>query len=147
MHAKQNTLQSVVEQRIARANTSRPQKLDLSKLKPNEDEVDLFRIPDRKDQSGWRGPCDLLHLGKDTAIVRHQGVPYIVPIRHIRPHIQLLAQLVPIYFGSDVLLKGIAKLNRQRSTTIDGVIPAANATKQSAVDILLNGVNAVTKLD
>ena len=45
--AKQNTLQSVVEQRIARAEHSRPQKVDLSKLKVNEDDVDLYRIPDR----------------------------------------------------------------------------------------------------
>ena len=63
-------------------------KIDLSKLKPLQDEVDLYRLPDHKDDPGWRGPCDLLDISfKDnTAIVKHQSMPYIVSLRHIRPH-------------------------------------------------------------
>ena len=62
-----------------------------------ETEIDLWRMPDRKDASGWRGPCELLDIShKDnTAIVKHQSIPYIVPLRHIRPHVgALLAILI-----------------------------------------------------
>ena len=62
-----------------------------------ETEVDLWRMPDKKDASGWRGPCELLDIShKDnTAIVKHQSIPYIVPLRHIRPHVgALLAVLL-----------------------------------------------------
>ena len=62
-------------------------KNDLQKLVPAS-EVDPYRIPVRKDESGWRGPCQLLDVAKNdnTAIVKHQSVPYIVPLRHVRPH-------------------------------------------------------------
>ena len=35
-----------------------------------------------------RGPCELLDISPadNTAIVKHQSQPFIVPIRHIRPH-------------------------------------------------------------
>ena len=49
----------------------------------------MYRVPDKKDDSGWRGPCELLDVSpKDnSAIVKHQSTTYIVPLRHIRPHI------------------------------------------------------------
>ena len=51
--------------------------------------VDLHRFPDHKDDPGWRGPYDLLDISPqdNTAIVKHQSMPYIVPLRHIRPHV------------------------------------------------------------
>ena len=63
-------------------------KVDISKLRPGQDLVDLFRVPEKKDESGWRGPCELLDISPtdNTAIVKHQSQPFIVPIRHIRPH-------------------------------------------------------------
>ena len=63
--------------------------MDLSKLQPLKDQVDLDRVPEKKDESGWRGPCELLDISRkdNTAIVKHQSNPYIVPLRHIRPHL------------------------------------------------------------
>ena len=86
--AKVSIQQAVIEQRIAEANNTHTSKVDLSKLKPLVDQVDLYRVPEKKDESGWRGPCELLDTSSkdNTAIVKHQSVPYIVPLRHIRPH-------------------------------------------------------------
>ena len=87
--AKVSIQQAIIEARIAEANNSHPMKLDHNKLRPLQDQVDLYRVPDKKGESGWRGPCELLDISmKDnTAIVKHQSLPYIVPVRHIRPHI------------------------------------------------------------
>ena len=86
--SKQNTLKTVIEERIARANRSRPQNVDLSKLDVGS-QVDVFRVPDRKDQSGWRGPRELVKLSKDgsKAIIVWNDMPYMVSMRFIRPHI------------------------------------------------------------
>lgn len=79
--------QAIIEARIAIASHPPPMKMDLSKLKPGS-LVDLYRSPDRKDVSGWRGQCELLDIShaENTAIVKHQSIPYIVPLRHVRPH-------------------------------------------------------------
>ena len=71
--------------------------IDPSELKPKETPIDLVRIPERKDESGWRGPGVLLNLDLDegTAIVKMQGYPYSVPIRHIRKH---LAHMIFVLF-------------------------------------------------
>ena len=55
MMAKSNIIRGIVEERIAKANHSRPQKQSLEDLKVGSS-VDLYRAPDRKDQEGWRGP-------------------------------------------------------------------------------------------
>ena len=94
---------AILEDRLAEANKTRVQKTDLSQLKANETQVDLFRLPDSKSESGWRGPCDLLHIGPDSAIVRHQGVPYIVPLRDIRKHV-LLTMLYSYALSSSYFL-------------------------------------------
>eukprot|EP00959_Pyramimonas_sp_CCMP1952_P244903 5118829-Pyramimonas_sp.AAC.1 len=89
MMAKSAVQKAVLEQRIAEANNTKVQILsDVAKLRPLQDVVDLYRTPDRKDQSGWRRPCDLLDINmkENVAIVKHQPMPYIVPLRHIRPH-------------------------------------------------------------
>ena len=57
--AKRNIMQSIVELRLSRATTSRPEQGDVLALKLG-DQVDIFRSPDRKDLSGWRGPCELV---------------------------------------------------------------------------------------
>ena len=87
--AKVSIQQSIIELRMMEANRSAPQKVDLSKLVPLRDQVDLYRVPEKKDESGWRGPCELLDISRsdNSAIVKHQSVPYIVPLRHIRPHL------------------------------------------------------------
>ena len=89
MLAKAAVQKAVIEQRIAEANNTKIQILsDVAKLRPLQDFVDLYRVPDRKDSPGWRGPCDLLdiNLKENVAIVKHQSMPYIVPLRHVRPH-------------------------------------------------------------
>ena len=70
------------------ANRSHPSKTDIKQLIPGETLVDLYRAPDKKDSSGWRGPCQLLDVSapSNTAIVKYQSIPYIVPLRHIRVH-------------------------------------------------------------
>ena len=69
--------------------------MDLSELKEKETPIDLYRVPERKDESGWRGPCILLDKDADegTARVKHQGIPYIVPLRHVRKHVACLVFL------------------------------------------------------
>ena len=44
--------QSIIELRLSEANRSAPQKVDLSKLQPLIDQVDLHRVPEKKDESG-----------------------------------------------------------------------------------------------
>lgn len=97
LKSKQNVLRTIVEERIAVANHTRPQKLNTQEVKVGE-AVDLYRTPDRKDQEGWRGPCDLLDLNKSGAIVVWNGYPYIVPLRHIRKHLPLIAWQTLIKF-------------------------------------------------
>ena len=51
---------------------------------------------DKKDDDGWRGPADLLELDKlnGTGTVRWQGLPYLVPLRHIRESRFLFSKVV-----------------------------------------------------
>ena len=67
----------------------------LSELRPKETGIDLFRTPERKDDSGWRGPCALLNIDADegTAVVKSQRPPYTVPMRHIRKHLAYLIMI------------------------------------------------------
>ena len=86
--AKSNILQSIIEERIAKANNTRQQAQDsiwIDSLKPN-DQVDIWRTPARKDQDGWRGPAEFISLdkGKAAAIVTHQNQPYNIPAHHVR---------------------------------------------------------------
>ena len=101
--AKECVLKGVTEERLAKANNTRIQKVDLSELVPGA-EVDLYRLPSRKDQSGWRGPCELAHLSPSasTAVVIHNGYPYLVPLRHVRKHILLAFTLFAQWFVSTV---------------------------------------------
>lgn len=82
--AKFNTLRAVWEDRLAKAHKSRAMQLDLSEMKPKGTPVDLFRQPERKDESGWRGPCDLLDIetAGNTAVVKSQdflkSFPFVI---------------------------------------------------------------------
>ena len=60
--AKENILKSIVEERIAKANRTRVQQYGPEQdYKPGA-QVDIYRTPDRKDQSGWRGPAELVKI-------------------------------------------------------------------------------------
>ena len=91
LEAKDAILQSVVEDRIARANNTRIQQYkpeDKAKLKDGS-KVDLWREPDTKDDPGWRGPCELIKVYADggRCVVDWRGHVMLVPLRHVRPHI------------------------------------------------------------
>ena len=78
--------QAIAEDRVARANKTRPQQLRLGELKPGVSLIDFYR--EHQGDVGWRGPAELLRLSQTegTAIISYQGRPYLVSLRHIRPH-------------------------------------------------------------
>ena len=120
--AKASIQQSIIELRLSEANHSAPMKVDLSKLQPLVDQVDLYRVPEKKDESGWRGPCELLDISRsdNTAIVKHQSNPYIVPLRHIRPH---LAKALYLFMHSAIAFFQL-KIYEHKRWTIAGNHPA-----------------------
>eukprot|EP00959_Pyramimonas_sp_CCMP1952_P203590 4257325-Pyramimonas_sp.AAC.1 len=86
MQAKIAMAKSLVEERIARCNRTRQQQPPPGqRLQPGEP-VNIYRVPERKEQSGWRGPAELVKLSQGTGIVVWNGIPYILPTRHIRRH-------------------------------------------------------------
>ena len=72
--------QAIVEDRTARANRTRIHRLLF------QTEVDLYR--EVQGDVGWRGPALLLKLDADEGVA-NRGRPYLVAIRHIRPHAQI----------------------------------------------------------
>ena len=78
--------QAIAEDRVARANKTRPQQLRLGELKPSVSLIDFYR--EYQGDVGWRGPAELLRLSQTegTAIISYQGRPYLVSLRRIRPH-------------------------------------------------------------
>ena len=77
---------AVAEDRIARANRTRTQQLQIGEMMPGVTRVDFHR--ETQGDIGWRGPAELLKINKEegTAILSYQGRPYLVSLRHIRPH-------------------------------------------------------------
>ena len=75
--------QSIVENRIARAAHTRPQRLATENMKAGITEIEFHR--EDADGYGWRGPGLLLKLQDNgSAIVEYQGRPYLVPLRNLR---------------------------------------------------------------
>ena len=89
LYSKLRMQESVIEYRLAQAQNRASQKVSLGDLIPLVTPVDLFRVPQHKGESGWRGPCKLLDISPNDncATVQHQSVPYMVPLRHVRLHI------------------------------------------------------------
>ncbi|CAE8728215.1 unnamed protein product, partial [Polarella glacialis] len=87
---------SIMEDRLARAQHVRPQQHDIKDFIPRVTAVDLYRQPAQKGESGWRGPADLLDINPENgaAVVRHQGYPYTVPLRHVRKRTELYSTQV-----------------------------------------------------
>ena len=91
LHAKDCILQAVVEDRLAKANNTRNQIFkpeDIAKLVDGA-KIDLWREPDEKCETGWRGPAELVRLyrGEGKAIVNWRGHAMMVPLRHVKPHV------------------------------------------------------------
>ncbi|CAE7229802.1 RE1, partial [Symbiodinium sp. CCMP2456] len=75
--------QSIMENRIARAGHTRPQRVPLDELQAGTSEVEFHR--EDADGFGWRGPALLLKLNENgSAIVEYQGRPYLIPLRNLR---------------------------------------------------------------
>ena len=78
---------SIYEERLLRAGRTRPQQVDVTAMVPGTTQVEIFREDPAQAGHGWRGPAQLLDLdeGNGTVIVKYQGRPYLMSIRHIRP--------------------------------------------------------------
>ena len=75
--------QSIVEDRVARAGHTRPQRLPTEDMKPGVTEIEFHR--EDADGLGWHGPGLLLKLQENgSAIVEYHGRPYLVPMRSLR---------------------------------------------------------------
>ena len=85
----------VVEDRLARASHARTQQHDLAALRLGSKTVDVFRPPQVRGESGWRGPADLLQVdvNNGTAVIIWQGRPYLLPLRHVRCHLPVVTAL------------------------------------------------------
>ena len=75
---------AIIEDRVARANRTRPHQLPLDQLVAGTSEVEFYR--EVQNDVGWRGPALLLRLDseKGTAVIQYQGRPYLVALRHVR---------------------------------------------------------------
>ena len=80
------THQSIIEDRVARANRTRPHQANVGEMVAGTSEVEFFR--EVQGDPGWRGPALLLRLDQDegVAVIQYQGKPYLVSLRHIRPY-------------------------------------------------------------
>ena len=89
------TQKAIIEDRFNRANHTHTYDMDPGDFVEHQTRLDIFRLPDNKDESGWRGPADLLEIDyhNGAAIVKYQGVPYLIPIRHLRKHISLFTEV------------------------------------------------------
>jgi hypothetical protein len=90
--AKTAALRAIVENRLAVADKAKTQKQQPGAISVGSF-VDLYRVPKHKDLSGWRGPAVVLDcdLTSGTVTVKHQSRVYLVPVRHVRPHIVPIA--------------------------------------------------------
>ena len=66
IHSKDAIIQSILEDRLARAEASKSQQYtgeDLARLVPGA-EIDIWRESDQKQDPGWKGPAELVRLYK-----------------------------------------------------------------------------------
>ena len=101
---------AIAEDRVARANRSRPHQLKLDELIPGTTLVDYYR--EVQGDVGWRGPAELLKLNRHegNAILSYQGRPYLVSLRHIRPHqAGVFVTMTGVQEGDLVYLRALVK--------------------------------------
>ncbi|CAK0843951.1 unnamed protein product, partial [Prorocentrum cordatum] len=86
--ARQAIVQSVIQDRLAQASKITQHQHEPELLAPGTI-CDIWREPARKDECGWRGPAEVISLERraGSAIVKHQGQPLIIPLRHLRRHV------------------------------------------------------------
>ena len=86
--AKEAIIQGLIQDRLARAAKMKQHKHEPELLLPGVT-VDYWRQPDRKYEDGWRGPAELKSLERmaGSAIIKHQGLPMLIPLHQLRKHI------------------------------------------------------------
>ena len=108
--ARQAAVQSVFQDRLAQAAKITRHQHEPERLVPGTI-CDIWREPTRTYECGWRGPAEIISLERraGSAIVKHQGQPLIIPLRHLSSfrafhhgvqqeerHEQLLHELRPV---------------------------------------------------
>jgi len=85
--AKEAILAAIVQDRLVKANNTLTQAADVTALTVGSD-VDMYRPPTTKGNSGWSGPHELVHISADKSkvVVLVKSQPLLIPIRHIRLH-------------------------------------------------------------
>ena len=85
VHAKTATLRAVAEDRVAKLSHTKVEQTQTQDLRVG-DAVDIWRARAVRDTPSWRGPGVLLELNPDhgTGIVRWQGRPWTMSLRHMR---------------------------------------------------------------
>ncbi|CAE7420861.1 RE2 [Symbiodinium natans] len=115
---------AVAEDRIARANRTRPHNLDVGTMVPGTSRVDFHR--EVAGDVGWRGPATLLKLNREegSAILEFQGRPYLVSFRHIRPHqAGVFVSMTTIQMDSFQWLKNVIEHGPLYKVTTIGWVP------------------------
>ena len=84
----------------------------------------MWREPDHKNTSGWRGPAELVRLyaHDNKGIVMWRGYPLMIPLRHIRPHHGFVWWTTCVWWsGLAVAEPPIAGISSEMLTAIDGM--------------------------
>ena len=86
--AKQCVLQALLEERYTQAAKMKQHKHEPEILVPGT-QLDVWRKPNRKDETGWHGPGELVSVQRraGSGIVNLNGLPLLVPLSHLRKHI------------------------------------------------------------
>ena len=82
--AKEAIIQAIIEHRIAESANSKTQQVHpetLAKMQPGSS-IDIWREPESKDQTGWKGPAEMLRLYRDSgkAVVMWRGIHMLIPL-------------------------------------------------------------------
>ena len=112
--AKEAIVAAIIENRISECANSKVQQYtpeEVAKLVPGT-KVDIYREPESKEISGWKGPADLIHTipAENKAVVQWRGHPMGLPLRHVRPHVGFTWLIAPVSSDStrDVMSAEIA---------------------------------------
>ena len=101
--AKSAITEGIVEHQLSAAANTKVQQYSgemVEKLQ-NGSRIDIWREPEQKDQTGWRGPAEMIKLNatENKAIVEWRGNPMLIPLRHCRPHVGFVAYRIVLWTG------------------------------------------------
>ena len=125
--AAMNIIESTAQARLSRAfRTHARGAIELREYQPQE-KVDIWFEPTQKDQSGWRGPAEVLSANsrEGNYSVRLQGRTLIRTPQEVRPHIAFFIYMMTFFEAVSADLEFILDVVenlKSNSTTIYGVI-------------------------